>query len=198
MKAVIFDLGGVLVNYDGRSTFTEIAQLARTTLDDLFPFYQKHDHTFGTGQLSGQDYYQKLNEAFGFSADYETFVTTFCRTQQRNEAALAFACDLQARPNVRVGIISNTNQVHAGWLRENLPEFKQFHSVILSNEVGLLKPDSAIYELSLKQLEVPPAQALFVDDAEENLVGGTAVNLHTLHHTNWQHTRPAIEQWLKS
>ena len=70
MKAVIFDLGGVLVNYDGRSTFTEIAQLARTTLDDLFPFYQKHDHTFGTGQLSGQDYYQKLNEAFGFSADY--------------------------------------------------------------------------------------------------------------------------------
>ena len=198
MKAVIFDLGGVLVNYDGRSTFTEIGQLAGVSLDDLFPFYQKHDHAFGTGQLSGQDYYQKLNEAFGVSASYDTFVTTFCRTQQRNEAALAFARDLQSRQNVQVGIISNTNQVHADWLRANLPEFSQFPSVILSNEVGLLKPGPAIFQLALKQLNVPPAHALFVDDVEENLVGGTAVHLHTLHHTNWQQTRPAIEKWLKS
>ncbi len=198
MKAVIFDLGGVLVNYDGRSTFTEISNMAGVSLDDLLPFYQTHDHAFGTGQLDGQDYYQKLNETFGLSADYATFTAVFCHTQQRNEAALALASELQAQSGINVGIISNTNAVHADWLRANLPEFDLFPSVILSNEVGLLKPDPAIYQLSLAQLNVHPHQALFVDDNEENVAGGTAVGLHTIHHANWQSTRPAIEKWLKS
>ena len=198
MKAVIFDLGGVLVNYDGRSTFTDIAKLADIALDDLFLFYQKHDRAFGTGQLSGQDYYQKLEEMFGLTADYESFVAAFCRYQERNEMALAFARELQTRPNVRVGIISNTNVVHANWLHANLPEFKQFASVVLSNEVGLLKPDPAIFRLSLKQLGVAANQALFVDDNEENVMGGTAVGLHTIHHQDWLTTRPVIRTWLEN
>lgn len=198
MKAVIFDLGGVLVNYDGRSTFTDISELAGVSLDDLFPFYQQHDHAFGTGQLDGQAYYQKMDEAFGLSADYATFVATLCRYQQRNEAALAFARDLQARPHVTVGIISNTNAVHADWLHANLPELKAFGSVLLSNEVRLLKPDPASYKLALSQLNVAPTQALFVDDLAENIAGGTAVGLAGIHHEDWQRTRPVIERWLKN
>lgn len=198
MKAVIFDLGGVLVNYNGRSTFIGIGQLIGASVDQLLPFYQRHDLAFGTGHLSGEAYYQKLAKAFIFDAGYESFVTAFCRYQERNEAALAFACELQARPDVQVGIISNTNVVHADWLHANLPEFKQFGSVVLSNEVGLLKPDRAIFQLALEQLGLAPDQALFVDDNEENVVGGTAVGLRTMHHTNWQLTRPAIETWLKN
>lgn len=198
MKAIIFDLGGVLVNYDGRATFADIGKLVGVSLDELYPFYQTHDHAFGTGQLSGQDYFQKLADTFKPEADYKTLATAFCRYQQRNEEALAFAHELQTRPGVQVGIISNTNEVHASWLRTNLPEFELFLSVILSNEVGLLKPDAAIYELSLQQLNVPPAQALFVDDLLENVDGGTAVGLHGLHHKNWQLSRSAIEEWLKS
>ncbi|MCA9917127.1 MAG: HAD family phosphatase [Anaerolineales bacterium] len=198
MKAVIFDLGGVLVNYDGRSTFTDISNLIGVSLDKLFPFYEAQDHAFGTGKLSGEDYFHKLGETFGLSADYEAFVAAFCRYQERNETALAFAQALQTRPDVRVGIISNTNVVHADWLHAHIPEFQKFHSVVLSNEVGLLKPDPAIFQLCLEQLDVPPDQALFVDDNEENVKGGTAVRLHTLRHTDWHLTRPAIEAWLSS
>ena len=197
MKAVIFDLGGVLVNYDGYDTFTAVSELAGISMEEMYRFYQQHDHDFGTGKLSGLDYYQKLDEAYGLADNYEVFATAFCRNQQRNEAALAFACELQARPHVKVGIISNTNEVHAHWLRTHLPEFQQFSSVILSNEVGLLKPDPAIFKLVLSQLNVPPAQAMFVDDAAENIAGGAAVGLAGIHHTNWQHSRSAIEEWLQ-
>lgn len=198
MKVVIFDLGGVLVHYDGLATFTDIGKLIGASLDELFPFYQAYDHAFGTGQLSGKDYYQKLAQSFSVTAAYKSFVAAFCRYQQRNEAALTFARELQARPGVQVGIISNTNMVHAAWLHANLPEFKQFASVILSNDVGLLKPDPAIFHLSLKQLDVAPYQALFVDDNEENVAGGTAVGLPTIHHKDWHLTTPGIEKWLIS
>lgn len=198
MKAIIFDLGGVLVNYDGYDTFTAVSEMAGISMEEMYRFYQQHDHAFGTGQLNGPNYYQKLDEAYGLSADYETFVAAFCRNQQRNETALAFARSLQAQPHVRVGIISNTNEVHAGWLRANLPELQAFSSVILSNEVGLLKPDPAIFKQALAQLGILPGQALFVDDAAENVRGGTAVGLAGIHHTSWPKTRRAIEEWLQT
>ncbi|MAU01687.1 MAG: hypothetical protein CL608_31500 [Anaerolineaceae bacterium] len=198
MKAVIFDLGNVLVNYDGVDTFTAVSQLASVSLDEIHGHYKQHEHAFGTGQLSGPAYYQKLDEAFGLSASYDRFAAAFCRNQQRNEAALAFACELQGHANVTVGIISNTNEVHAGWLHANLPELDQFNSVILSNEVGLLKPDPAIYELALNQLDISAEQALFVDDLAENVAGGTAVGLNGHLHKDWPRTRHFIENWLKS
>ncbi len=197
MKAVIFDLGNVLVHYDGEATFRRVSELTAVSLEELFIFYQKHDHAFGTGQISGRGYYNLLVKTYGMQASYQTFVTTFCRSEQRNEKALAFALALQARPNVIVGIISNINEIHTAWVRANLPELAQFSSVILSDEVGLLKPDSAIYQLALSQLNVPPNHALFVDDLLENVRGGTAVGLSGCHHTSWQQTRPFIEKWLQ-
>lgn len=197
MKAVIFDLGNVLVKYDGKATFTAISELAGVSLDEMFVHYKTHDHAFGTGQLGGQDYYNLLQERFGLAASYSSFAAAFCGYQQRHEVALAYACELQARPDIAVGIISNTNAVHAAWLWANLPELTQFSSVVLSNEAGLLKPDPAIYDLCLAQLGVSASQALFVDDLAENVAGGTAVGLAGLHHTDWQKTRPAIETWLK-
>ena len=198
MKAVIFDMGNVLVNYDGKDTFLGISELTAVSLESIYDHYLTIDQPFGTGQLSGHGYYELLRQTFGLPASYETFAKTFCRNQQRNEPALAFARDLQARENVVVGIISNTNEIHAHWLRANLPEFEQFSSVILSNEAALLKPDAAIYQLALNQLNVPADHALFIDDLAENVSGGTAVGLLGYCHTNWQFTRPFIEDWLQS
>jgi len=197
MKAVIFDLGNVLVNYDGKATLKAISDLAEVSLEALLAHNQTVDHAFGTGQLSGPDYYALLGQKFGLAASYDSFVAACCRYQRRNEAALAFVRELQAREDVAVGIISNTNEVHASWLHANLPELKQFSSVILSNEVGLIKPDPAIFKLALHQLGVLPEQALFVDDVAENVVGGTAVGLPSHLHKTWSLTRSFIEKWLQ-
>ena len=195
-KAVIFDLGNVLVHYDGPGMFTAVANLFNISSRDLIAYCRDFETELGTGQLGGPGFYRQLTDTFGGSATYDTTAAAFCSTQQRNEPALAFASSLAARPDVKVGIISNTNAIHAEWLRANLPEFARFSSVILSNDMGLLKPDAAIYQLALSQLGLAPAQALFVDDVAENVAGATAVGLAGLHHTNWQTTQPTIENWL--
>jgi len=58
-----------------------------------------------------------------------------------------------------------------------------FDEVVVSYEVGLAKPDRAIYELCLSRLALPPRQALFVDDREENILAARAVGLEALHFT---------------
>jgi putative hydrolase of the HAD superfamily len=66
----------------------------------------------------------------------------------------------------------------------------------LSNEVGLLKPDPAIYRLALEQLNVPAHRAIFIDDVAEMVAGATAVDLAGVHHKRWPATQAAIESWL--
>jgi len=195
-KAVIFDLGSVLVDYDHESTWTAVAAISQASFNDLEKLAHELAEDAGKGIVNGRQLHQILVEQAGTTPDYDEFFRAFCRHIHRNEMALGYAVELAQRPNLRLGIISNTNAAHADWLRVLIPEFQQFDSVILSSDVGLLKPDPAIYHLALSQLEAPPHAALFVDDIGENVKGATAVGLHAIHHQDWAITRPAVEKWV--
>ncbi|MBP7044387.1 MAG: HAD family phosphatase [Chloroflexi bacterium] len=195
-KAVIFDLGSVLVDYDHESTWTAVAAVSQASFSDLEKLAFQLAEDAGKGIVNGRQLHQILVQQAGTTPDYDEFARAFCRHIYRNEKALAYALALSHQPDLRLGIISNTNAVHVAWLHNLIPEFAHFQSVILSSDVGLLKPDPAIYHLALKQLDAPPQAALFVDDIGENVRGATAVGLHAIHHQNWSQTRPAIENWL--
>ena len=199
MNAVIFDLGNVLVHYDPVKTMAAVQALCQIDEADFWKVLRSTalEESVGTGATNGRSLYQHLQQKVNLTAVYEQFVTAFISGQQRNEEAIAYAVALQQRPNVKVGIISNTNEIHADWLHQHLVELPQFDSVILSNEVGLLKPDAAIYNLSLSQLNISPNNALFIDDIAENITGANQIGMQAIHHSSWTSTRPAIEKWLK-
>lgn len=56
-----------------------------------------------------------------------------------------------------------------------------FDAIVISGEVGIVKPDARIYRLVAGRLGAPPGECLFVDDYEENIVGARAVGMQTLH-----------------
>lgn len=196
MKAVIFDLGRVLVHYDHTITLAGINRITNATPAELRDISLTVLQTMGTGKMDGPEFFDFLRQKTEVYVTYDEFEAVFCRSQARDDAALAYAMSLHKRPQVKVGIISNTNAIHAGWMRANLPELAAFDSVILSNEVGLLKPDPGIYKLSLQQLKVAPHNALFIDDVDPNIAGAEAVGIKGLLHENWSKTRTFIETWL--
>lgn len=67
-----------------------------------------------------------------------------------------------------------------------------FDHVVISGEVGLRKPDPAIFRLSLSGLGVAADRAVFIDDAEPNTLGAAALGLHTILHTSPDETRAAL------
>lgn len=195
MKAIIFDLGRVLVHYDPIATLAGVQDLVDIPAARLRALMLTVERPFGTGQINGEAFYRQLIQETGLQATWEEFTAVFCRSQARNETALAYAGALAERPSVKVGVISNTNEIHANWLYKNLPELELFTAVLLSHQVGLLKPDPAIYRLALERLGVSAAQALFVDDVMENVVGAQNVGLAGHHHTDWGETETVIENW---
>jgi glucose-1-phosphatase len=196
VKAILFDLGNVLVQYDHQQTLIAAATLGKVAAEDMDRLQRKHSQAAGVGEMDAEELHRLFNREFGLDSDFAHFVAAFSAGIQRDEAALAYALSLQNRPDVTVAVISNTNAVHVLWLDEFLPELREFDLVMMSNEVGLLKPDPAIFETALELLGVLPQQAIFVDDLAENVEAARALGMAGLVHTTWEETRPALEQWL--
>lgn len=196
MRAVIFDVGRVLVHWDPTATLAGLVEISQAGPADLWSLWSQSHHDLGTGALSAQAFHRYLIDHAGTNEEWDLFYDAFCRGLCRDDAALRYAAYLAER-GVPLGIISNTNAVHVPWLHANLPELIHFRSVVWSSDVGLLKPDRAIYELAVRTMCADPEQTLFVDDLEENVAGAEAAGLAGWAHRDWDETRRFIEDWLR-
>jgi len=100
---------------------------------------------------------------------------------------------------ILIGIISNS------WGTEPYDPYAPWHlseiadDVILSDEVGLRKPDRVIWELSCKRLGVVPSNCLWIDDIAAYLqLPREVFGMTTIHHTNADETLPQIDAWVSS
>jgi HAD superfamily hydrolase (TIGR01509 family) len=196
MRSVILDVGRVLVHWDPGATLTGLAKISRAKPAELQTLWGQSSPDLGTGALSAQAFHRYLIDRAGTDESWNQFYTAFCRGLCRDDAALRYAAELAER-GIPLGIISNTNAIHVHWLHTHLPELVLFRSVVWSSDVGLLKPDRAIYDLAVRSMGADPAHTLFVDDLEENAAGAEAAGLSSLVHRTWDETTRAIEDWLR-
>ena len=94
-----------------------------------------------------------------------------------NPAMLAWIPRIK-QAGFRLGILSNMGDGVLGYMRPRFPWLAQFDHLTWSCELGVVKPDPAIYLHTVKKLGVSPDQALFIDNLEKNIVGAEAVGLH--------------------
>jgi HAD superfamily hydrolase (TIGR01509 family) len=196
MKAILFDLGRVLVDYDHQATVEAVAARTTAGLAAVEQLMLAHATALGVGELNAEELYELLVAEVGFQDDFPTFIDLYATGIQRNEAALAYAVALQQRPAVTVAVISNTNDAHVRWLDAHIPELMQLDLVMMSNEVALFKPDPAIFELAMELLSVLPAQCIFIDDIADNVAAAQTLGLAGIVHHDWAITQPQLETWL--
>ena len=94
---------------------------------------------------------------------------------------------------VRTGLLSNS------WGREGYPRERfaeLFDAVVISGEVGLRKPDPAIFALGAAELGLPASACLFVDDLDVNVRAAEAAGMTGVHHRRTEDTLPRLAQLL--
>jgi putative hydrolase of the HAD superfamily len=84
----------------------------------------------------------------------------------------------------RTAMLSNGVPEIISRIRADRPLDQWFDVVVVSCEVGCVKPDRAIYELCLNAVSATPAAALFVDDRLDNIQAADAIGMRTLHFTD--------------
>ncbi len=198
MRFVLFDIGNVLVHYDHQRTMAALADLYHADPVQLSIFYSQIGQQFGIGEITPTQVVDMFNSRYNTTCSLEEFAEAFCAGLMRDDAALAYAVALQVEGELAVGAISNTNAVHVAWLDAHAPELNEFELVIMSNEVGLRKPDPEIYELAMEILDASPAQILYVDDLAENVEAARQLGTNAILHCDWVKTRGLIDAWRSS
>lgn len=186
LKAVIFDLGDVLVR-----TIDDSLRTAWEQKLNLAPGQAEHI-VFGgetgwavqLGQISDAGHWRWIQARLNLSDEaVARFHDDFFAGDRLDRGLLAYIGRLRSR--YHVGLLSNTTDR----LREMLTGepwgiIECFDSVTISAEEGVMKPDPRIYRIALARAGAQPGEALFVDDALRNIEGARACGMGTLHYVD--------------
>jgi HAD superfamily hydrolase (TIGR01509 family) len=171
IKAIIFDFFGVLASKD--ETSFRKKYLASDAQKNAAA--QQLNDQLGRGDLGYNNYISALAALGG--VERET-VLQFTENYYPNSELLDYIRDT-LKPSYKIGIISNAGQ---DWVLKILGEdyLKLFDDIVLSYKVGLIKPESEIYELSAKNLEVKAEECVFVDDILRYCQGAENTGMNTV------------------
>lgn len=171
IKAVIFDLGNVLINFDHTIAAKRIAKFCDRSPKEIFALFFDSELTglFEEGKVSPQDFFLKVKETLNLKLDYEGFLPIwneiFFLTEE-NRRVYNLAKELKNK--YRLALLSNINILHFVYLKERFPIFDAFHSIITSFEAGLRKPHPSIYKKTLDVLGISlPGEVFYTDDRAE-------------------------------
>ena len=192
IDTVIFDLGGVLMRNGRHSDFTknfppEVAAEAQRIFVGEFGVDTDHPwHRLERGEISMEDCRKEQMAAFAAAGiemparptppPTEDGKPSPMLTFQPNEEMMDLAARLRAA-GIGTGILTNNAREFRDLWRNLMPYEELFDDIVDSHEVGLRKPNPAIYELALSRLGGTPERAAFLDDLPSNVEAANALGM---------------------
>jgi epoxide hydrolase-like predicted phosphatase len=186
LKAIIFDVGGVLIRTSsrtGRETWAARLGMAAGEFETLV-FNGESGRQAQLGQKTTAAHWRWLGDHFKLDdAGLAAMRRDFFAGDNLNEPLVAYVKRLR-QAHYRTGLLSNfMDNARYAWT-EVYPFIDQFDGIVISAEVGLVKPDPKIYRLATASLGVDPTEALFIDDFIENIEAAKALGMLAIHYTN--------------
>lgn len=199
IRALLFDLGGVIVELDWNRVFEHWARHGgkdAAALRERFSFdepYQRHER----GEIAAAEYYRALRGSLELDvpdAELELgWNAVFVRVIPET---LEMVRSLRGR--VPMYLFSNTNPVHyAAWSSRFADALEAFDKVFVSSTMGLRKPARESFEHVARDIGVPLASILFLDDTLENVDGARAAGMAAVLVRTPQDVRDALRPWLR-
>lgn len=172
LRAVVFDYGMVLTGPPAPVAVEAILRITGLDPQRLDALYWKDRHAYDEGKLTGRTFWQQLGRDAGLSltaAQLEELNDWDARMwTTENPPMLAWHGELKAR-GLKTAILSNMgDNVHARMVRE-FAWLADFDALVWSYQLGIAKPDPAIYRHVLGQLNLQPGETLFLDDKQPNI-----------------------------
>jgi FMN phosphatase YigB (HAD superfamily) len=176
-KAVIFDIGRVIVRLDLKRAFAPIAAAIRGNADqprkrlspeDAWELIRSDErwHDWQEGRLSPAEWHQHLMRRLNLSIGYEEFRETW-NLVLNPETILSESLFARLGTRCRLALLSNTDPIHVECLEQRFSFGRHFSVRIYSCSVGASKPSPAIYQAALEKLGVAAHEALYIDDIQE-------------------------------
>ena len=180
IRLIISDFGGVICTFDYRIFCERLGRRIHRTADQVFAavFGDHLQADFETGKVSGREYHRTVMARLDAHVAYEVFYPMYGDIFTEIPAT----CDLLRRLHGRypLYLLSDTNEIHFGYVRKTVAALSVFDEFIVSYRVGVMKPDPRIYQEALRRSGLPTGACLFVDDRAGNVEGAARLGMQAV------------------
>jgi putative hydrolase of the HAD superfamily len=198
IRAVFFDLGGVIVRTEYQTPRQQLADRLGMEYDDLnrIVFDSETGLQAAIGAITPQQHWESVIKRLKRPAEELTAIRDeFFAGDIVDRQILEFLRSLRGK--YQTGLISNAwSDLRDYLVREKMEDV--FDHIIISAEVGVAKPDPKIFQIALEQARVRPNEAVFVDDFHINIEGCEKVGMKGIHFKDAQSTLPQLKQLLSA
>lgn len=192
LDVVFFDLGGVVVDVDharGARRFSELTGLPPHEFERGF-FLSGVKDRLDVGTMPEETALLRVHEITGAPPEHARDAFEAILTVRPRVVNLAHA--LCSR--VRLGVISNTDPIHAAWIEREAELLPIIESWTYSFLEQSLKPDRAIYDAACRAMDVYPGKSLLIDDRSENCDAARSYGMQAIQYESFEQVRGALSE----
>jgi putative hydrolase of the HAD superfamily len=176
-KAVIFDLGRVLVHFDFKRGYRALEGLCPHQAADIPKLLAGTGlvERFETGLVEPRAFVAEMCGALDLKIDYDQFCDIWSSIFMHTLVPESLLEGLKVR--YRLLLLSNTNAIHFDMISRTYPMLRHFDDLILSYEVKAMKPNPAIYRAAIERAGCKAEECFYTDDIAEYVAGAKAMGI---------------------
>jgi 2-haloacid dehalogenase len=183
INTIIFDLGGVLIDWNPRYLYRKIF----STEEEINWFLENvctpewNDH-----QDAGRSFEEATNELIAKFPDHESAIRAwYGRWQEtiggRIHETVELLEEIKASKKYKLYALTNWSAETFPWALANFDFLHWFDGIVVSGVEKCRKPFPEFYQILFNRYQINPAQAIFIDDNIKNVEGALKVGLPTIH-----------------
>ncbi|MBD3208374.1 MAG: HAD-IA family hydrolase [Candidatus Nealsonbacteria bacterium] len=177
IKAILFDVGGVYLE----GSFNNFLHKANGVLGVDKNSNSKKEVTFDPGLNRGEIAVEEcFKKYFGVEINsgqmrkiIDLWTSTWQLSDEMEKLVIKLKRDYKLAVLSNSDLLNSQNYTKKGW-------YRHFDVLILSHEIGFLKPEREIYEIAIRELEVDAGECLFIDDQEDCLKPAREMGMETI------------------
>jgi HAD superfamily hydrolase (TIGR01549 family) len=170
IHAILLDLGNVVIKLNPAALETGYGAYSETAEKEIEEYILDSDdmNRYMEGKLSSTEFYQKVRRRFKMRIDYDEFYriwnSMFLGYPEMEDIIKTLK---EKYPEVKLVLISNTNEAHYDFIKDQYDILKLLDGHVVSHELGVQKPDPKIFSEAMKLAGSIPRNTFYTDDRED-------------------------------
>lgn len=183
INTIIFDFGNVFINLDIENAIKHTFETFK--IDEFSEEMIAFNSLYEQGLISTKEFIEFYAENFPEVSEEELITVWNMMLKDFPKHRLEFLQQLKNDSKYKLILLSNTNELHINWVKENIVFFETFKNCFdafyLSHEINLRKPNNDIFEFVLEENTIEAKNCLFIDDNEANCKTAVTLGIKTWH-----------------
>lgn len=187
IEAIIFDLGGVIIDVNMNYPYIFFSQQSSLSADLLIPNLKNIAFAYEVGKIDDDEFIRNIQSILDIEYNRGEIIKIWNGMLGNVPPHLGILL-AQIKQDKKTFILSNTNPIHIAEVEKRFTQSiidysfsSLFDQIYYSYEIGLHKPDLAIFDYVIKNQNLNPNTTLFIDDNLANVEGARHLGLKAVH-----------------